>query len=66
MTEELAKVTKDVESIRADITDIKENHLTSLLSKLSHLEDRISDLRWFFMAGLVILGVVLAILEVYG
>ena len=67
---ELAEVKQELDEVKADIKDIKDNHLVSLLNKLVVLEDKIddkvSDLRWFIMASLVVLGLVLGMLQVYG
>jgi len=59
MSDELAGVKKDV-------ADIKNNHLPSILGKIADVKGEVRNLRWFIMGSVMMLGVVLAILEVCG
>jgi len=64
--EELAEVKKDVAEIKADITGIKKNHLPSILEKIAGVKGEVRNLRWFIMGSVMVLGIVLAIIEVFG
>ena len=75
--EEFAEVIKDLEEVKADIKDIKENHLKHLSALVAGLACEVNSLRfyitdglrsqrWFIMALMVALGVVLSILHVFG
>lgn len=56
---EFRGIKRSLRNASAEIKDIKENHLTAIARD-------IKNLRWFFMAGMVVLGIVLAILQVFG
>jgi len=64
--EELAEVKKEIKGIKADIRDIKDNHLTSILDKIAGVANQVKNLRWFIMASMLVLGVVLAIIQTLG
>lgn len=61
--DELAEVKQELGEVKKDIVDIKDNHLVSI-------KGEIRNLRWFIMASLtvlgLVLGVVLVIIQVYG
>lgn len=67
---DITEVKQEITDIKKDIKDIKDNHLVGIVKKITALEDKlddkISDLRWFIMASLVVLGLVLGMLQVYG
>ena len=63
---ELAEVKKEIKGIKAEITDIKDNHLTSIKEKIAAVASQVKNLRWFIMASMLVLGVVLSILHVFG
>ena len=60
---EFEEAMKQVNDKMDDITD---NHLNSIEAWILWLDKSIGNLRWFFTAGMVLLGVVLAILQVFG
>jgi len=64
--EEPTGVEQEIKDIKAEITDIKVNHLTSILDKIAGVKSQVKNLRWFIMASMLVLGVVLAIIQVYG
>ena len=71
--DELAQVKSDVEEVKtdiaelkADVHEIKDNHLNCIENIVLNLKEQIANLRWFILASLAVMGVVLAILEVCG
>lgn len=57
------KVTNE---LRDDIEDIRDNHLASIFSAVMNLADQVKNLRWFFLGGIALLGVIMAMLQVFG
>ena len=64
--EEIERHGEEIKELRDDVKDIKDNHLTSIEAWLLWLDRSVNNLRWFMLAGLAILGIVLAIIEVFG
>ena len=62
--EDLEQVKKSVDGIDDRLEDIEDNHLDSIWAAMNFLEKRVSDLRWWILGSVSLLGVVLAILEV--
>lgn len=50
---------KAIKEINGKIDDIKDNHLAGII-------ERVNTLRWVFIAGMAVLGVVLGVLQVFG
>lgn len=64
--EEPTGVEQEIKGIKAEIKDIKDNHLTSILDKIAGVASQVKNLRWFIMASMLVLGVVLAIIQTLG
>lgn len=47
------------------IKDIKENHLASIIKQIESVARDVRNLRWFFLGGIGLLGVVLTMLQVF-
>lgn len=57
---------KRLSAIEEKIDDIADNHLPSLYGMLDDVASRVRDLRWYIMIASGVLGVVLAMLQVFG
>ena len=57
---------KDFKRLEKKVDDIMDNHLNSIWTAIQFVMKDISNLRWWVLASVTILGVVLAILEVMG
>jgi len=57
---------EEFKEVKDDVRDIKDNHLASITKQLDALTGRVKDLRWFFLGGMAVLGVVLGMLQVFG
>ena len=47
------------------LEDIEENHLPHLFALIDNVKDKLTDLRWQILVAVSVIGVVLAILEVF-
>ena len=60
-------VTKDeFKELKDEVDDIRDNHLQSIYTSIQFIWRDIGNLRWWIMGSVAILGVVLAILQVFG
>ena len=60
-------VTKDeFKELKDEVDDIRDNHLQSIYTSIQFIWKDIGNLRWWIMGSVAILGVVLAILQVFG
>lgn len=57
---------EEFKEVKDDVKDIKDNHLPSILKSIDALKDKVKDLKWFFVAGMAVLGIVLGMLQVSG
>jgi len=57
---------KAIKEVNDNIDDIKENHLSTIYALIDSVLDKVSTLRWVFIAGMAVLGVVLGLLQVFG
>jgi hypothetical protein len=57
---------KEFRELKDDVTDIRDNHLVTITEKLSALTEKVRDLKWFFLGGMAVLGLILGILQVFG
>jgi len=57
---------EEFKEVKKDVKDIKDNHLPSILKSIDALKDKVKDLKWFFLGGMAVLGIVLGILQVFG
>lgn len=53
-------------AIEERLEDITENHLASIYGLIDDVASRVRDLRWYIMIASGVLGVVLAMLKVFG
>ena len=59
-------VTKDeFKELKDEVDDIRDNHLQSIYTSIQFIWKDIGNLRWWIMGSVAILGVVLAILQVF-
>lgn len=70
---EIEEIKTDVKDLKADIEDIKNNHLKCMYdavdevwASLQFLMTDISNLRWFILASVGVLAVVVAVIECFG
>jgi len=57
---------EDLQEVKEDIKDIKDNHLSSIWAAINFLDKSVGSLRWWILGSVSILGIVLAILQVLG
>ena len=57
---------KACNEINDRIDDIKDNHLNSIWAYIGFLDRSIGNLRWWIMGSVAVLGIVLAIIQVFG
>lgn len=65
MTEEINELHKRCDHIDKRLEDIEENHLPHLFALIDAVKDKVHDLRWQILVAVSVIGVVLAILEVF-
>ena len=53
------------DNIDKRLEDIEENHLPHLFGLVDAVKDKVNDLRWQILVAVSVIGVVLAILEVF-
>ena len=74
---ELAEVIKDLEEVKEEVRDIKDNHLVHLSRLVAGLacevnalkdtfKDSVRNMRWFITVALLIFAGVLALLQCFG
>jgi len=60
-------VTKDeFKELKDEVDDIRDNHLQSIYTSIQFIWKDIGNLRWWIMGSVAVLGIVLAILQVFG
>ncbi len=64
--DELEKVKQDLEQLKEDVEDIRDNHLASIEVYLLALDKEVYNLRWFVLGAGGVIGIVLALLQVWG
>ena len=57
---------KEFQEVKEDVKDIKDNHLVSIARRIDALTDKVKDLKWLFLGGMAVLGIVLGLLQVFG
>ena len=56
----------DFKELKDSVEDIKENHLASIWLAIQFVMRDVGNLRWFIIGSVAVLGIVLALLEVFG
>ena len=60
-------VTNDeFKELKEEVDDIRDNHLQSIYTSIQFIWKDIGNLRWWIMGSVAVLGIVLAILQVFG
>ena len=63
--EEIKDLNTRCDKIDKRLEDIEENHLPHLFALIDNVKDKVTDLRWQILVAVSVIGVVLAILEVF-